>query len=223
MITRRLVIVALLFFLSTGVIARASKSESVPPRQSFTTFPMTMGSWQGTVGAPFDDRVLAILGVDEYMSRFYAQPRQAPVGLYVGFYQSQREGDAIHSPMNCLPGAGWQPAAGGRLTLHVNETDANGNVHPRDVTVNRFIIQKGVERQVVLYWYQSQGRVIASEYASKVYMVWDAIRRNRTDAALVRVMSPIDDHEPNAEQAAEDRVTGFTQQIFPLLGNYLPS
>ena len=112
------------------------------------------------------------------------------VGLYVGYHDSQRQGDTIHSPLNCLPGAGWQPLEQGRITVSVRD---HGTARPAPIEVNRVVIGKGLDRQLVLYWYQSHRRVVASEYWGKVYTVLDAMRYNRTDAAMVRVITPVRD------------------------------
>ncbi len=133
------------------------------------------------------------------------------VHLYVGYYQSQRQGSTIHSPKNCLPGAGWQPMKSDHITIPVGAGDL--------IEVNKVMIEKGIEKQVVLYWYQSRGRVIASEYWAKIYLVLDAIGMNRTDGALVRVISPVVDSERMAEQQAVD----FVKELYPLLGRHLPA
>jgi EpsI family protein len=211
--------------MGAGVIARAAKSEPMAIRQSLAAFPMQINDWRGQPGQPFEPRILAMLGVDEYVNRSYAHPKEYPVGLYIGYYQSQREGDAIHSPLNCLPGAGWEPISRATVTIPVRDGGAAqpGQGVARSITVNRYLIQKGADKQIVLYWYQSQGRVVASEYTSKVYMVWDAIRTSRTDAALVRIITPLRSADPFPEAAAEARAVGFAQSTFPLLAEYLPS
>ena len=140
------------------------------------------------------------------------------ISLYVGYYGSQRQGDTVHSPLNCLPGAGWVPTAVGRRTLLVADSG-----HTRSIEVNRVLIQKGLDRQLVLYWYQGHGRVIASEYWGKAYLVVDAIRMNRTDGALVRVMVPLRDDGKHAEAAADGAAESFARALFPLLGHHLPS
>ena len=131
--------------------------------------------------------------------------------LYVGYHASQRHGDSIHSPMNCLPGAGWQPVQSERVRIDVGD---------RAMIVNRIIIQKGEERQLVLYWYQGRGRIIADEYASKAYQLLDAFRTRRTDAALVRIVSPVD--RDLGTSSAERAATRFTTDIMPLLPRHLP-
>ena len=131
-------------------------------------------------------------GVDDYVSRIYGIGQQIPIGLYVGYYGSQRTGDTIHSPKNCLPGAGWEPVRAGYLTI----SPPGG----APIEVNEYLVAKGADKRLVLYWYQGRGRVIASEYAGKVWMVVDAIRLHRTDGALVRLVTPVDDGEANAQE-----------------------
>lgn len=214
-LTRAIAVCALLG-VTTVFLANARRSEVAVSRTAFDTFPRDIGRWQSIVDPPMDEAVLKVLGVDDYLSRVYYTRDGAVAGLYMGFYGSQRQGDTIHSPLNCLPGAGWEPVSEGRL--HIANADGQG----RDVTVNRYIVQKGLERQLVLYWYQSHGRVVASEYTSKLYLIHDAIRLNRTDGSMVRVIAPIKvdatDNGASAERVAED----FVRAIFPLLPAYLP-
>src|SRR5438477_11481206 len=102
MLTRATVLL-LCFLGATGFIAHASRTEPVPVRTPFDTFPMKIADWQGTQLPPIDGKVMAILGVDDYLNRVYVAPDHSSIGLYVGFYKSQRQGDTIHSPLNCLP------------------------------------------------------------------------------------------------------------------------
>ena len=216
---RRLLITSVLLFAGAGYLAHATRAEIVPPRRPLATLPVRMAPWQGREGQPFAANVLAVLGVDEYVNRVYLSGTGPYVGLYVGYYESQRQGDTMHSPLNCLPGAGWQSIRQGRTALTV--TDGSGASRP--ITVNQFVIQKGLDRLMVLYWYQSHGRVIASEYTSKMYMVYDAMRLNRTDGALVRVITPITGTSAADEDAAARRAAGFVQDLFPSLSGVLPS
>jgi EpsI family protein len=199
------------FVLAAGVIGRASQSEEVAAPAPLAQFPMQIGDWSARQLPPFEPEILAVLGVDDYLTRVYYAEPHSEVGLYVGYYRSQRQGDTIHSPLNCLPGAGWEPVSKGLLTIEV----PNGSI-----TVNRILIQKGIERQLVLYWYQSHGRVVASEYWSKLYLIADSVRLNRTDAAMVRVIAPVsNDGEPNAESKA----VRFVRALYPPLLTFLPS
>ena len=213
----RISIVGVLFLLGAAVIAKASRMEEVPPRLPFSQFPMQIASWRGQDNEPLSEEVLKVLGADDYLSRFYRAER-ASAGLFIGYYESQRQGDSMHSPLNCLPGAGWQPIEKGYLPIQV--ADANGL--PSEITVNRYVIEKGLEQQVVLYWYQSHGRVIANEYRSKIFMVYDAARLNRSDAALVRITSAKLGSE-GTFQDADARAVAFVKALFPNLEKFLPS
>jgi EpsI family protein len=211
----------LFFFLmiSAGLVARADRAEPVPPRQKLEQFPMTLDGWQGAKELPFTKNVLDALGVDDYLTRIYFTPQKEGVGLYIGYYQSQRQGDTMHSPLSCLPGAGWEPLSKSDLQLSVASRPGGP---ARDININRYLIQKGIEKQLVLYWYQAHDRVVASEYWGKFYLVADAMRLNRTDGALVRVIAPMTGNG-DSESGAEEIAVRFVKTLFPLLSNYLPA
>ncbi len=210
MLARSLVVSACLL-ATAGYLAWTATAEGTPVRAPLQQCPLIISDYRGQSLQPFDAQTLAVLGADEYLNRVYISPSRVPVGLYVGYYASQREGDTIHSPQNCLPGAGWEPVSSRHLAISIAGS--------KPIEVNRYVIAKGVDRQVVLYWYQSHGRVVASEYWAKIFLTLDAIRLNRTDGALVRVITPIAGSELDAEREAVQ----FVQTIFPLLGQYLPS
>ena len=214
----RLLVLSALFLVGATFAARATDAEQVPLRQPLATMSRQIGPWIGRDEPQLSSDIVAVLGVDEYINRAYADPSgriPAPVSVYVGYYKSQREGDTIHSPLNCIPGSGWEPVRSSRPEITVP-----GAASP--ITVNRLLIEKGIDRQVVVYWYQAHGRVVASEYWSKLFMMYDAVRLNRSDAALVRVISPVLPSEQDPA-AAEGRVTQFVQQLFPRLNAHLPS
>jgi EpsI family protein len=216
--TIRALVVSACLVGGMGVLARTSQSEIVPTRAPLQNLPLSLGDWRGRVAPDFTPEILAVLGVDEYVNRVYYAPQRPPAGLYVGYYESQRQGDTMHSPLNCLPGAGWTPVSQSRIQVPVR--DGAGE---RMVEINSFIIEKGLDRQAVLYWYQSHGRVVASEYWGRFYMILDAMRTNRTDGAMVRVIVPIRQRDDDA-LAAEAQATaiGFVQELFPVLSEYLP-
>jgi EpsI family protein len=214
--TRVIVIVGCLLAASV-MVARADRYAAPPPRMTFTAFPMQLGEWQGFQRPPFSDQILAILGLDDYLTRYYVRPDRTTADLYVGYWESQRQGDTMHSPQNCLPGAGWEPVS--RRALTFADPRSPGG---KPLSVNRLIIEKGLERQLVLYWYQGRGRVIGNEYWSKIYLVWDAAIHNRTDAAIVRIMVRLADRSPAAESAAEQAALSFVNELMPPLGKYLP-
>jgi len=213
----RIVILSLVMLISAAAISYASRPEIVPIRMSLEDLPMWIGGMEGRNAPEMKQNILNILGVDDYISRVYYKENSPSVGLYIGYYQSQRTGATIHSPLNCLPGAGWLPIRNERIPITV--TDG------RVITVNRITIDKSGVSQVVLYWYHSHGRVIASEYTGKIYTVLDALRTSRTDAALVRITSQLPPNPPSKEEAeaeAEKAVIEFTQALFPLLSEFLP-
>jgi EpsI family protein len=206
------------FLAAAGLVARQSRPEAALVRSTFDRFPAQIQQWTGQPLPPMDKKILAVLGVDDYMNRVYFAPDHAAVGLYVGYYNSQRQGDSIHSPMNCLPGAGWEPLS--QSSIRIPVTVGTGLT---EIDSNRYVIQKGLDRQLVLYWYQSHGRTVASEYWSKFFLIRDAVRLNRTDAALVRVIAPINPNADDGETRAERRANDFVKAMFPLLSPYLPS
>ena len=211
--TVRLFTLCACFLLSAGYIGYAMEPEEVPLRQPFSLMPEQAGRWVGRPAQPLTQPVLDVLGVDDHVNRVYYGSPSEVTALYVGYYQSQREGDTMHSPMNCLPGSGWLP-------IHTSYVDVTVPDRATPITVKRVVIEKGLEQQVVLYWYQSHGRVIGNEYWSKVVMVYDAFRFNRSDAALVRVVAPI---TAEGEAAADKLAVEFVQSVFPQLEHHLPS
>jgi EpsI family protein len=183
--------------------------EPVVPHQPLHDLSYTLGKWSGQE-RPLSEQIVQAVSVSDYTNRIYSADGMAPVQLYVGYYGSQKTGDTIHSPKNCLPGAGWDPVHSGFFTISV------GGGH--QIIVNEYVIQQDQNQQLVFYWYQGRGRVVASEYAGKFWMVADAISRNRTDGALVRLVTPIN----NNEASARARLVGFTQDLFPQLDNIIP-
>lgn len=214
----RIVILTTALLCGAGYARTASRMEQVPPRTPLGQLPLEIGAWRGQDSKPFAPDILAVLGVDEYVNRVYESERSY-ASLYIGYYGSQRQGDTIHSPLNCLPGSGWEPLSKSYLAIPVTIDEQT----ERQVIVNRYVVQKGLDQYVVLYWYQSHGRVVANEYRSKAFMVYDAFRLNRTDAALVRVMSRRIGSGPRAETDAGARAVAFVQAMFPLLDTFLPS
>ena len=207
MVGRALIAAAMI--VGAGVYANgASSPERAPSRETLSTTPISVERWRGT-DTTLDDDVVAQLGVDDYINRRYIAADAPPVALYVGYYASQRQGDTIHSPQNCLPGAGWRPVMAERSTI-----DLGG----RTIPVNRFIIQKGMDRQAVLYWYQGRSRVVASELANKAWLMLDAARLRRTDGGLVRLITPVSSSPADAFAA----LTTFSSALFPYLSTRLP-
>lgn len=159
-------------------------------------------------------QVLEKLALTDYVERAYQADGRRAVQLYIGFYVSQRTGATYHSPRNCLPGSGWQ-------ILDTGTTRVPGPAG-QPVTVNEMVIGKGTDRMVAIYWYQDRGRVVANEYLAKVYLVWDAGTRHRSDGSLVRVLVPATTEGDDLAVAREE-ARAFTGALMPLLPAYLPS
>jgi EpsI family protein len=188
-------------------------SEDTVPNIPLAAFPKQIGAWKG-IEQKFAPEIYDALGVDDSFLANYTSSEGQPVQLYIGYYQSQREGDLIHSPKNCMPGAGWQIVESTIEKIDVNDTNY------RQVEAVRFRLKNGMREQIVLYWYQSRGRVITSEYLQKIYLVLDSITRRRTDGSFVRLITPIQD---GAEEKALKEIKLFAGQIFPILLKYIPS
>lgn len=217
MLARSLVLFACLL-AGAGFVARAERPEDVPARSSFSSLPLVLDDWRGRQEPPLRDDILAVLGVDDYLTRVYFnEGLKSGVGIYIGYYGSQRQGDTMHSPQNCLPGAGWEFVNHSLVPVTVPTDLTSGG--SRDVVVNRYLIRKGLDQQIVLYWYQAHDRVVASEYWAKYYLIRDAMRMNRTDGALVRVTAPV---LATGEAAAEETAKSFVRALFPRLSTYIP-
>jgi EpsI family protein len=174
--------------------------------------PAVIAGWTGS-DQPIDQETRDVLGAGDFLSRIYVQgSTAAPISIFIVYFPTQRTGQTIHSPKHCLPGAGWFFES----SDYVDLIDAKGKPH----RVGEYMIANGESRQFVIYWYQAHGRSVASEYMAKAYMAIDAIRMNRTDGALVRIITPLTSSEeaPAARKRAED----FAAQLAPLLPRFIP-
>jgi len=225
--SRRFGTVAVLMLAAAILLQAHSHSEVFPPRASLSSLPLQIGGWTGT-DDPLDKQTLDILGPGEFLMRDYVhasppqpqaetQPQPEPqpepwINLYVAYFPTQKAGDTIHSPNHCLPGAGWVPTS--REVVRLTRPD--GSSFP----VNRYVVSKSGDRQLVLYWFQAHGRAVASDYWAKYYLVSDSVRMNRSDGALVRLMTPmLDGESPDAAQA---RMMKLGSQFLPLLDGCIP-
>ncbi|HEY8187926.1 MAG TPA: EpsI family protein [Pyrinomonadaceae bacterium] len=192
---------AILFvvLLTGGVAVNAWEylGEARVERKQLREFPKQVGAWEQTGGdEQFDKETLAVLRASDYLLRNYRGADGRVVNFYVGYYVSQREGATYHSPLNCLPGSGWVMSDGGQITITPKGRSP--------FIANRYLIQNGDRKQVLVYWYQGRGRAVASEYWGKIYTVFDSVRLRRSDGAMVRVTTPVNGSEPAALNAAAD-------------------
>jgi exosortase D (VPLPA-CTERM-specific) len=192
----------------------ADRGTLTPVRESLAAFPLRVGDWHGRQRS-IEPPILRTLKLSDYALMDFAAPRpNGVVNFYVAYYASQRKGEAVHSPRSCIPGDGWRIESLAPVAVD-GITTANGGL-----VVNRVIIAKGDLRQVVYYWFAQRGRQLTNEYLVKWYLFWDGLTRNRTDGALVRLVTPLGRNEP--ESAADARLGDFLRVAFPLMDNYVP-
>jgi len=201
--------------LVSAIIANItlSRPETQVSRTALERFPKSLGAWQSIDEQTIDERSMDVLMVDDYMMRsYYNKDNNKIINLYIGYFKSQREGKQIHSPRQCLPGAGY--FIEGKEIIEI----ATDNENTKKVPVNLFIMRKENERQVFLWWYQGRGRIYASEYMNKYYQVIDAMKNRRTDGALVRVGMTVE----GDVHTSQEILTGFVKKILPSLHLYIP-
>jgi EpsI family protein len=217
--------VVLLLVATALILYSRGDTDRVPASEPLKLMPETIGSWTGQ-DLPIADDVLAVLGKGDFLNRVYTSSRPVnisqtsapvaanlPIGLFIGYFPTQRTGQTMHSPQNCLPGAGWTFDSRRYITLK--------DVEGKSFKVGEYQISNGEMRQFVIYWYQAHGRSIPNEYVARAYMVADAIRMDRTDGALVRVITQIAPTETVAD--ARERAVRFTSLMAPMLPRFIPN
>jgi EpsI family protein len=198
---------SLVILLLVGALAGRARLDApvtVTSAEPLRQFPVSIAGWTGRDIA-LDAEVIKTAAVDDYLNRQYLSEGRE-LGLYVGYYQSQRQGESLHSPMFCLPGTGWQPVVTREVTLPM------GAAAP---VVKELVVERGVNRLLVLYWYQTVKRVTGSEYGRKLFLISDAFTSGRTDVALVRIIAPVDFRHTNGEEAALALAMPFGARILP--------
>lgn len=200
-----------LFLAAAAITVRSvGHGEPVELDRPLSEFPVVVADWQGR-DFRLGERLEAKLGVTSYLYRTYTRNSRDVLHLYVGFYDSQKHGDMIHSPKNCLPGNGWYISSKDKTTLAISPY--------APFAVNKFLVENGSERQLVLYWYQqSGGRVVTNEYVGRVLLVLDAFTKKRTDAVLIRVSIPV----LQSVEASHERAVEFLRAGYPILMTFLP-
>ena len=208
----RFALTAFLLGCAALVLQARNGAEVIPQRPPLSSFPHTIDGWTSSDVEITQDE-LNVLGAGDFLLRdFRNASGNQDVFLFIAYFPSQRAGDTIHSPKNCLPGAGWTPVQAGRMTVNV--------AGHAPFQANRYLIARGDERQLVLYWYWAHDRAVASEYAAKFYLVTDSLRMHRTDGSLVRLSVPIAPGQ-NIERAQQDLLS-WAGKVVPLLNTYIP-
>jgi EpsI family protein len=211
--TFRFAMAATLIALTAILLQARSRTEVIPPHLPLSSFPSQLANWDSNEIVQ-DKKTLEVLGPGDFLERVYQDPNQKLpyVDLFLAYFPSQRAGETPHSPQHCLPGSGWNPEENVRITLSFP-----GHA---PFPANRYVIAKADQRRLVLYWFWAHNRGVASEYWAKFYLVEDAIRMNRSDGSLVRLVTPMFPGETPG--AAQQRIQPFTSAVVSLLDNYIP-
>jgi len=204
----RTFITALALVVGIFVTQSVRPKNAAAPQRPLREFPSDIG-FSHSEDRPFENQVVRAIGADDYINRVYVGSN-LPIELYIGYYKDQRTGDRIHSPKNCLPGSGWAPVHSTRIQI--------GNAGGAPVVVNGFLVAQGAKRDMVLYWYQSHGRIIASEYHAKFWLVADALNNRTADGAIVRIWTTAVDGEPTSQARAVE----FARRVYPQVAKFLP-
>ena len=204
---------AVLFAFVVAAAVMPRPAEFVPARTNFAEFPMALGEWSGRRDS-LDGVYLDQLKLDDYLLADYVDGAGHPINFYGSYYDSQRKGEAVHSPRSCLPGGGWQLKEFGQRTLPLS-------VQGQVLRVNRTVIELGNQRQLVYYWFQQRGRIVTNEFIVKWYLFWDALTRHRTDGAMIRLSAPLPAGGSVAQ--ADRELTQFAAAAAPLLPRFVPN
>ena len=204
--------ILLVAILGVGVLVNtwAYLGEAHVDRKPLQSFPEQLGAWQKSNDQVIDEPTMKVLRATDYLLRDFRRSDGQTANFYVGYYSSQRNGASYHSPLNCLPGSGWMLSEPGKVSI----ARPNGS----SFVANKYVIQNGDYRSLMIYWYQGRGRSIASEYWGKIFTVIDSVRLRRSDGALVRVTVPISGSEQKALDVATDMAVAATS----VLPEYVP-
>ena len=204
------------FFVAQGLAFHyiERRKEYMPAVKSLRELPVQLASWKMAQETQLDPESQAVLRASDTLHRLYVEEGSGRTSsLFVAFFKTQRSNAAPHSPKQCLPGSGWVPIRVDRIAIPVA-------VAPKPIDANRYLVERGENKTVVIYWYQSSNRTVADEYTAKFFVVADAIRYNRTDTALVRVMSPYTGEDP---EVATQSLIRFIRTMYGPLLRILPS
>lgn len=205
--------IAILGLATLAATAMPRRAELPQARKDFSEFPMAVSEWKGRPEV-MEQVYVDALKFTDYSLANYADDTGHAVNFYAAYYASQRKGESVHSPRSCLPGGGWEIES-------ITQRNIDGvTVSGVPLRVNRVLISYGDQKQIVYYWFQQRGRVITNEYLVKWDMLVDAITRNRTDGALVRLVMPMRDGQDVAE--LDSALARFSAAIAPVLPQFIP-
>lgn len=207
-------VLTVVLLAQAAVFYGSSRKEKTLPHKPLREFSLTDSKWVVRQDVELDKDTLEVLKADDILSRVYQDKTTGRLAtLFVAYFETQRTGKVPHSPKNCLPGSGWVPSQSGMIDIPISP-QAN------TIRVSRYVVSRGQNESVVLYWYQARNRIVASEYSAKIFTVADAIRYNRTDTSLVRVAVGVND---GLTRDASDTAVSFVESFFGQLRVYLPN
>jgi EpsI family protein len=196
-----------------AIVATPERVHARPERPAFSGFPLELNQWHGYPGR-LDAEYLDVLKLDDYLLADYFDSEQRAVNLYASYYAIQANGNSAHSPKACIPGDGWE--------IHSFDSHAMPGVKwdSGPVIVNRVLVQKGEHRSLVYYWFQQRGRIVTGEYTVKLYIFLDSLMRQRSDGAMVRLVTALSPSETLAD--ADARLEAFAATAMPELRRFIP-
>ena len=204
----------LLLVAMSGISSAVEFREKIPVKKSLSQFPHNVGAWTAKGQQKLDQVFIDVLDLNEYVVVDYDNRSGKRVNLYVAYYESQSKGQSIHSPATCLPGSGWSFDQSGTIKISdIPGTDGNPEI-------NRAVMQMGSLKQISYYWFVARGRILKNAYQLKIYNFWDALTKQRTDGALVRLITKV--YEDENIEAADVRLKQFVKDIFPVLEEHIP-
>jgi EpsI family protein len=207
MLYLRPVIAAVILIVGIFATRRLPAPNMPEARRALSEFPAAIDLWRSR-DVPYEADVVRAIGADDYINRVYSGAAPS-IELYIGYYKDERSGERIHSPKNCLPGSGWEPVRSAQIQI--------GSIYGNPVLVNEYLVEQGSNRDMVLYWYQTRERIIASEYWAKYWLVADGLRHRTTDGTMVRIWTTAAD----GEERARGRAADFAGHVYPQVAKLL--
>ncbi len=207
-------IFTVILLLQAVLFYSASRGDSTSLAAPLVALSPNLGEFKLAQEGVVEPETLEVLKADDTLTRWYTDPSGAGANLFIAYFKTQRTGQSPHSPKNCLPGSGFQPVESGTVDIPIG----NETIH-----INRYLVSRGETESLVMYWYQSQGRVIADEFAAKFYLIADSIRKHRSDTALVRIVVPVrPSSDGSGRVAAQKTAEAFLQSAYPAVKAFLP-
>jgi EpsI family protein len=213
---KQTLVVCSLFFLTYISINSIGSVKEIPIKKPLSEFPIKIGTWDRAISnkPQLSSTAIEMIGADDYLCDNYAIKGGPSVNLYISYFKCLGKRGGYHSPKNCLPGSGWNITKVEQLQLKTSQLPV------RSVNVNLLTVQKGNQKQMVIYWYNQRGRIVASEYLGKIYLIADSILKRRRDASFIRIMALSEDR--NSFETIK-KLKDFAEKVIVTLEEYLPA